>query len=48
MVEILLSLVLLVAAAALALWPWVGINDHSIDGLLPNSDGVCYVLALPV
>lgn len=33
MVEILLSLVLLVAAAALALCAWVGIHDHSIDGL---------------
>ena len=33
MVEILLSLVHLVAAAALTLWPWVGIHDHTIDGL---------------
>ncbi len=31
--EILLSLVFLVASAALALWPWVGIHDHSFDGL---------------
>jgi hypothetical protein len=48
MVEILLSLVLLVAAAALALWPWVGIHDHTIDGLYPNSNGVRYVPAIPV
>ena len=39
MVEILLSLVLLVAAAALALWPWVGIHDHTIDGLFQLSRG---------
>ena len=45
MVEILLSPVLLVAAAALALWPWVGIHDHTIDGL---SNGVRYVPAIPV
>jgi len=36
MVEILLSLVFLVAAAALALWPRVGIHDHTIDGLFLN------------
>jgi hypothetical protein len=39
MVEILLSLVLLVAAAALALWPWVGIHDHTIDGLFLTLTG---------
>jgi hypothetical protein len=39
MVEILLSLVLLVAAAALALWPWVGIHDHTIDGLFLSLTG---------
>src|SRR6201984_2821571 len=33
MVEILLSLLLLVAAAGLALWPWIGIHDHTVDGL---------------
>jgi hypothetical protein len=48
MVESLLSLLLLVAAAALALWPWSGIRDHTIDGLFPNSHGVCYVPAIPV
>jgi hypothetical protein len=39
MVEILLSLVLLVVAAALALWPWVGIHDHTIDGLFLTLTG---------
>jgi hypothetical protein len=39
MVEILLSLVLLVAAAALALWPWVGIHDHTVDGLFLTLTG---------
>jgi hypothetical protein len=48
MVEILLSLVLLVAAAALALWPWVGIHDHTVDGLFLTLTGVRYVLAIPV
>ena len=45
MVEILLSLVLLIAAAALALWPWVGIHDHTIDGLFLAFTGLlcsCY------
>ena len=47
MVEILLSLVLLVAAAALALWPWVGIHDHSIDGLFLTLTGsVMFLLFL--
>ena len=47
MVEILLSLVLLVAAAALALWPWVGIHDHSIDGLfLALTGSVMFLLFL--
>jgi hypothetical protein len=39
MVEILLSLVLLVVAAGLALWPWVGIHDHTIDGLFLTLTG---------
>ena len=45
MVEILLSLVLLVAAAALAFWPWVGI--HTIDGLFLTLTGsVMFLLFL--
>jgi hypothetical protein len=39
MVELLLSLVRLVVAAALALWPWVGIHDHTIDGLFLTLTG---------
>jgi Mrp family chromosome partitioning ATPase len=47
MVEILLSLVLLVATAALALWPWVGIHDHTIDGLFLTLTGsVMFLLFL--
>jgi len=47
MVEILLSLVLFVAAAALALWPWVGIHDHTIDGLFLTLTGsVMFLLFL--
>ena len=47
MVEILLSLLLLVAAAALALWPWVGIHDHTIDGLfLALAGSVMFLLFL--
>jgi Mrp family chromosome partitioning ATPase len=47
MVEILLSLVPLVAAAALALWPWVGIHDHTIDGLFLTLTGsVMFLLFL--
>jgi hypothetical protein len=47
MVELLLSLVLLVAAAALALWPWVGIHDHTIDGLFLTLTGsVMFLLFL--
>src|ERR1700747_2923883 len=47
MVEILLSLVLLVAAAALTLWPWVGIHDHTIDGLFLTLTGsVTFLLFL--
>jgi|SRR5437016_4896623 len=47
MVEILLSLVLLVVAAALALWPWVGIHDHTIDGLFLTLTGsVMFLLFL--
>ena len=48
MVETLLSLLLLVAAAALALWPWVGIHDHTIEWSFPDSHGVGYVPAIPV
>src|ERR1700741_3049558 len=44
MVEILLSLVFLVAAGALALWPWVGIHDHTIDGLFLTLTGSIMVL----
>jgi hypothetical protein len=39
MVEILLSLVLLVAAIALALWPYAVIHDHTIDGLFLTLTG---------
>jgi hypothetical protein len=47
MVEILLSLVLLVAAAALALWPWVGFHDPTIDGLFLTLTGsVMFLLFL--
>src|ERR1700758_4078071 len=47
MVEILLSLVPLVAAAALALWPWVGIHDHTTDGLFLTLTGsVMFLLFL--
>jgi len=47
MVEILLSLVLLVATAALALWPWVGTHDHTIDGLFLTLTGsVMFLLFL--
>jgi hypothetical protein len=47
MVEILLSLVLLVAAAALALWHWVGIHDPTIDGLFLTLTGfVMFLLFL--
>jgi hypothetical protein len=47
MVEILLSLVLLVAAAALALWPWAGIHDHTVDGLFLTLTGsVMFLLFL--
>jgi Mrp family chromosome partitioning ATPase len=47
MVEILLSLVLLVAAAVLAFWPWVGIHDHTIDGLFLTLTGsVMFLLFL--
>jgi hypothetical protein len=47
MVEILLSLVFLVAAAALALWPRVGIHDHTIDGLFLNlTESVMFLLFL--
>src|SRR6201987_5780449 len=47
MVELLLSVVLLVAAAALALWPWGGIHDHTIDGLFLTLTGsVMFLLFL--
>lgn len=39
MVEILLSLVLLVAALALAIWPYAVIHDHTIDGLFLTLTG---------
>lgn len=39
MVEILLSLVLLVAAIALAVWPYAVIRDHTIDGLFLTLTG---------
>ncbi len=39
MVETLLSLVLLIAALALALWPTLGIHDHTIDGLFLTLTG---------
>src|SRR6201997_641031 len=47
MVEILLSLVLLVATAALALRPWVGVHDHTVDGLfLTITESVMVLLFL--
>lgn len=39
MVEILLSFVLLVAAAILVLWPSLGAHDHTIDGLFLTLTG---------
>lgn len=39
MVETLLSLVLLITAVALALWPSVVIHDHTIDGLFLTVTG---------
>lgn len=39
MVEILLSLVLLVAAIVLAIWPYAVIHDHTIDGLFLTLTG---------
>jgi hypothetical protein len=39
MVEILLSLVLLLAAIVLAIWPTVGMHDHTIDGLFLTLTG---------
>ena len=44
MVEILRSLVFLVASAALASWPWVGLHDRTIDGLFLTLTG--YVMLL--
>ena len=39
MMEILLSLVLLLAAIALAIWPYAVIHDHTIDGLFLTLTG---------
>jgi hypothetical protein len=39
MVEILLSLLLLIAAIALAIWPYAVIHDHTIDGLFLTLTG---------
>ena len=39
MVEILLSLVLLVAATVLAFWPYAIVHDHTIDGLFLTLTG---------
>lgn len=41
MVEILLSLVLLVAATVLAFWPYAIVHDHTIDGLFLTLTGLC-------
>lgn len=39
MVETLLSLIPLIAAVILALWPSLGIHDHTIDGLFVTMIG---------
>jgi hypothetical protein len=44
MVEILLSLVFLVAAIALAIWPYAVIHDHTIDGLFLTLTGSMFIL----
>ncbi len=45
MVEILLSLVPLAAAGAVSLWPWLGIHDHTTDGLfLTLTEAVMFLL----
>lgn len=44
MVEILLSLVLLVAAIVLAIWPYAVIHDHTIDGLFLTLTGAMLTL----
>ena len=44
MVEILLSLVLLIAAIALAIWPYAVIHDHTIDGLFLTLTGFMLTL----
>jgi len=44
MVEILLSLVLLIAAIALAFWPYAVIHDHTIDGLFLTLTGFMLTL----
>ena len=48
MVEILLSLIFLVASVALASWPRLGIHDRTIDGLFLILTGACHVPAIPV
>jgi hypothetical protein len=40
-VETLLSLIPLIAAVILALWPSLGIHDHAIDGLFLTVIGTC-------
>jgi hypothetical protein len=39
MVETLLSLILLIAAVTFALWPSLGIHEHTIDGLFLTVTG---------
>ena len=47
MVELLLLLVLLVAAGGLVLWPCLGIHDHTVDGLFLTLTGsVMFLLFL--
>jgi hypothetical protein len=48
MVEILLSLIFLVASVALASRPRLGIHDRTIDGLFLTLTGACHVPAIPV
>lgn len=47
MVEILLSLVFLISAIALAIWPYAVIHDHTIDGLFFYSHGIYVDLVIP-
>ncbi len=44
MVEILLSLVLLIAAIALAMWPYAVIHDNTVDGLFLTLTGFMLTL----